>query len=88
VDFHQFFDGLRPLEQRAFARRAGYSAASLRIHFACPGFRRRQPSGPGFARLVAACEHFPGAPSQAELFEYFYRPSRRRRRQAPADAAA
>ena len=90
MDFHEFFDGLAPVSQLAFARRAGYSVANIQIHLACPGWRRRIPSGAGFARLVAACESYrdsvPGAPTQAELFEYFYRPSRRRPKQQAAAA--
>jgi hypothetical protein len=90
VEFGQFFDALTPLEQRAFAKRAGYSVESMRIHFSCAAFRRRSPSGTGFARIVRACEHFrtlhPEAPSQSELFAYFYTASRRRR--VPRAAAA
>jgi hypothetical protein len=85
MDFQVFFEMLTPNAQEEFARRARYSAYSMRMHFCAPGFRRRAPSGKGFARLVAACEYFHEkhgleVPSQTDLFDFFYRISRARPR--------
>jgi hypothetical protein len=88
MDFRTFFEALDLEQQESFAAEAGYSRATIALHFACDAWRRRTPSGTGFARIVAACRSYDKAPKQAALFSYFYEPDRKPRRRATDRVAA
>lgn len=95
-DFREFFRNLSKAEQLRFAKQAGYSVVSMRLHLASPPEHRRAVSGRGFARIVKACQEFsefyPQVPTQHDLLEYFFgegtlkktRAQRRRDAAAPA----
>lgn len=92
VEFDRFFLSLTPQERKAFSRRSDYAASYIRIHFVCPSFRRRIPSGAGFARLVEACDYYYrrgyDAPDHHALFAYFFRTASRSTRKRSRTVAA
>lgn len=75
-DFREFFRNLSKAEQERFAKQAGYSVVSMRLHLASAPEKRRAVSGRGFARLVQACnafrEFYGEVPTQRDLLEYFF----------------